>query len=86
MWSGGGYIANCYTQCKVIFQSSKRIPRGHTVERECLADDAWGSGTRACSACSGDYENPDLTAPNQGEGDVENFREDDIGNQVSQSS
>lgn len=27
---------------------------------------------RACSGCSGDYENPDLTAPALEEGDVEN--------------
>ena len=29
--------------------------------------------SRACSNCSGDYENPDLTAPPEGEGDVENL-------------
>lgn len=29
-------------------------------------------GQKACSGCSGDYENPDLTAPDAGEGDVEN--------------
>ena len=28
--------------------------------------------SRACSNCAGDYENPDLTAPVEGEGDVEN--------------
>ncbi len=31
---------------------------------------------RACSNCSGDYENPDLTAPAIGEGDVENSAQD----------
>ena len=31
----------------------------------------------ACSACSGDYENPDLTAPPAGEGDVENEEQDE---------
>jgi hypothetical protein len=70
----GRYIANNCTHCKVLFH-----PRG-AVEATPANGLSRGMPARliddACSGCSGDYENPDLTAPAAGEGDVENGEHD----------
>ncbi len=70
----GGYIANKCTQCKVLFHLHMGV--------EATPGNGLCGGipeqliNAACSGCSGDYEDPDLTAPAAGEGDVENGEQD----------